>query len=160
MHFEYEITADQFVASQLLYRKLRAGRKRVERPVQWILAGIILVAIAWSEWSLNWTPALLAIIGAWWIYSAVASLFPARYFRRAYPKSDLAGKRFKANVGEDGFEVAGDQCSWRIRWSGVREKGENGQFFMFYSHGTLFVFGKEYLNSEQQEHLRRLSGLA
>jgi hypothetical protein len=123
-------------------------------------SGYHLVAFAWSEWSLNWTPALLALIGAWWIYSAVVSLFPTRYFRRAYPKSELAGKRFKADVGEDGFEVTGDQCSWRIRWSGVREKGENEQLFMLYSHGTLFVFGKEYLNSEQQEHLRRLSGLA
>ena len=53
MHFEYEITADQFVASQLLYYKLSGGRKHRERAVQWILAGIILVAIAWSEWSLN-----------------------------------------------------------------------------------------------------------
>jgi len=95
-----------------------------------------------------------------WIYSAVASLFPARYFRRAYLESDLAGKSFNADVGEDGFEVTGDQCSWRVRWPGVRVKGENEQVFMLYSHGTMFIFGKKYLNSEQQEHLRRLSGLA
>ena len=122
MHFEYEITADQFVASQLLYHKLSGSRKHGERAVQWILAGIIFVAIAWSERSLNWTPILLELIGTLWIYSAVASLFPARYFRRAYPKSDLAGKSFKADVGEDGFEVRGDQCSWRVRWPGVRER--------------------------------------
>jgi hypothetical protein len=160
MHFEYEITADQFVASQLLYHKLSGGRKHGERAVQWILAGIIFVAVAWSERSLNLTPILLALIGILWIYSAVASLFPARSFRRAYPKSDLARKSFRADVGEDGFEVTGDQCSWRVRWPGVRVKGENEQVFMLYSHGTLFIFGKKYLNSEQQEHLRSLSGLA
>ena len=160
MHFEYEITADLFVASQLLCHKLKGGRKHIERAVQWILAGILLVAIGWSEWSLNWTPTLLVFIGAWWIYSAVMSLFLARYFRRAYPNSDMAGKTFKADVGEDGFEVAGDDCFWRVGWPHVRLKGENEKLFMFYSHNTLFVFGKRYLNSEQQEHLRRLSGLA
>ena len=66
MHFEYEITVEQFVASQLLYHKLSGGRNHVERAVPWILSGIILVAIAWNEWSsLNWTPILLALIGAW-----------------------------------------------------------------------------------------------
>jgi hypothetical protein len=159
MHFEYEITADQFVASQLLYHKLSGGRKHGER-VQWILAGIIFVAVAWSERSLNLTPILLALIGTWCIFSAVASLFPARYFRRAYHKSDMDGKRFNADVGEDGFEITGDQCSWRVRWPGVRVKGENEQVFLLYSHGTMFIFGKKYLNGEQQEHLRRLSGLA
>jgi hypothetical protein len=161
MHFEYEITVDQFVASQLLYHRLSGGRNHVERAVPWILSGIILVAIAWNEWSsLNWTPILLALIGTWWICSAVAILFPARYFRRAYTKSDLAGKKFRADMGEDGFEVTGDECFWRVRWPGVRMKGENKQLFMLCSQGTLFVFGKKYLNTEQQELLRRLSGLA
>jgi hypothetical protein len=48
---------------------------------------------------------------AWWIYSALKSLFLASYFRRKYTKSDVAGKRFEAEVGEDGFEVTGDDCS-------------------------------------------------
>jgi hypothetical protein len=159
MHFEYEIRPDEFVASQLLYLKLSSGRKHRERTVQWILVGIIFIAIAWNEWSLKWTPILVALIGAWWIYSAVASLFPARHFRRAYSKSDLAGKGFRADVGEDGFEVTGDVCSWRVRWSGVCVKGENEQVFMLYSHGTMFMFGKKFLSSEQKEELRRLSGL-
>lgn len=146
-------------ASQLLYYKLGGGRKHRERAVQWILAGVILVAIAWSEWSLNWTPILLALIGIWWICSAGKSLFLTRYYRREYPKSDLAGKRFMADVGEEDFEVTGDECSWRVRWAGVRLKGENEQVFMLQSYGTLFIFGKEYLSTEQQEDLRRLSGL-
>jgi hypothetical protein len=125
MHFEYEITPDLFVASQLLYYKLGSGRKHRERAFQWILAGVILAAIAWREWSVNWTSISLALIGAWWIYSAVKSLFLAPHYRRAYSKTDLAGKRFKADVAEDGFEVTGDECSWRVRWPGVRLKGEN-----------------------------------
>jgi len=159
MQFEYEISRDQFVSSQLLYHKLGGGRKLVERRVYWILAGFVLIAVAWSDRSLNWSPLLLALIGIWWTYSVVASLFPVRPFRKAYLKSDLAGKKFKADVGEDGFEVTGDECSWRVRWSGVREKGENDQLFMLHSHGTLFIFGKEYLNTEQQAQFRRLSGL-
>jgi len=71
----------------------------------------------------------------------------------------VVGKRFKAAVDEDGFEVTGDQCSWRVRWPGVRVKGENEQVFMLHSHGT-FIFEKKYLNTQQQEHLRRVSGLA
>jgi hypothetical protein len=160
MRFEYEITADQFVASQLLYYKLSGGRKHRERAARWILAGIMLIAIAWSEWSFNLSPILLALIGAALIYSAVRSLFLTRYFRRQYPKSDLAGKRFVAIVSEDGFEVTGDQCGWRVRWPGVRVKGENEEVFTLYSHSTLFIFGKKYLNTEQQEDLRSLSGLA
>ena len=39
MHFEYEITVNQFVASQLVYFKLSGGRKHRERAAQWILAG-------------------------------------------------------------------------------------------------------------------------
>ena len=159
MHFEYEITADEYVASQLLYYKLSGGRKHSERAVQWILAGIIFVAVAWDERSLKWAPILVALIGIWWIYSAVASLFPARYFRRVYSKSDLAGKRFKADVNEDGFEVTGDVCSWRVRWPGVGVKGENERVFMLYSHGTMFMFGKKFLSSEQQDELRRLSDM-
>ena len=64
MHFEYEITPDLFVASQLLYYKLSGGRKHRERAFRWILASVVLVAIAWREWSLNWTSISLALIGA------------------------------------------------------------------------------------------------
>jgi hypothetical protein len=44
--------------------------------------------------------------------------------------------------------------------AGVRGKAENEQVFMLHSHGTLFMFGKEYLDAEQREQLRKLSGLA
>jgi len=62
-------------------------------------------------------------------------------------------------VSDDGFDVAGDTCTWRVRWQGVRLKAENKRVFMFCSYGTIFIFGKQYLANEQQEELRRLGGL-
>ena len=159
MQFEYEISVDQSVSAHLLYHKMGDSRTRVKNRIYWMLGGIILIAVAWSERSANWSPALLAMIGAWWIYGVLVSIFPARYFRKAYPKSMLAGKKFKADVGEDGFEVVGDTCTWRVQWPGVSVKGENERVFVFSSYGTLFIFGKEYLSSEQQRELRRVSGL-
>jgi len=159
MHFEYEITADEFVASQLLYHKLSGGRKRVERAVSSFLAGLIFMATAWTERSRDLSPFLLAIVGAWCIYYGAVSLFPARYFRNAYRKSEVVGKRFSADVTEEGFEVTGDLRSWRVQWPGVRLKGENERVFVFCSYGTIFMFGKKYLSNDQQQQLRKLSGL-
>ena len=71
----------------------------------------------------------------------------------------MAGKRFRADVGEDGIEVADDVCSRKVRWPGVKLNGENEHIFVFYAPDTIFMFGKKYLNDEQQEELRKLSGL-
>ena len=159
MHFEYEITVDEYAAAQQLYHKQSGGRKRVERATGWIITGVFFIVIAWSERVLNWAPILLAATGVWWIYAGVATFFPTMHFRRAYRRVELAGKRFKADVTEDGFEVAGDLCSWRVRWPSVRLKGENERVFMLYSESTIFIFGKKYLSDEQQQELRSLSGL-
>jgi hypothetical protein len=158
MRFEYEITPDEFAASQLLYYRLSGGRKWVEHAVGWIIAGLALIFIAWDERFVDTAQILLAAIGAWWIYCGVARFFPAWYFRRAYPKSDFAGKKFTVDANEDGFEVTADLYSWRVRWPGVRLKAENERVFMFYSQGTIFMFGKRFLTSEQQQELRMLSG--
>ena len=159
MHFEYEITADEFAASQLLYHRLSGGRKRVERVVYSFLAGLLFLATAWTERSNDLSPFLLAIVRAWLIYSGALTLFPTRYFRSAYRKSEVVGKRFNAEINEEGFEVTGDLYSWRVRWPGVRVKGENELVFMLCSNQTIFMFGKKYLSSDQQQELRRLSGL-
>jgi hypothetical protein len=119
MRFECEIAADEFVASQLLYYKLSCGRKRVVNAVGWIVAGLALMFIAWSERFVDSAPIILAAIGASWIYAGVTSFFPARHFRHAYTKGDYAGKRFKAEADADGFEVTGDLYGWRVRWAGV-----------------------------------------
>src|SRR5258707_7291351 len=62
MHFEYEITADEFVASQLLYHKLSGGPKHSERALQRILVGSIFIAIAWNGWCLKWNPHLVSLL--------------------------------------------------------------------------------------------------
>lgn len=157
--FEYEITADEFVASQILYHKLSGGRKRIERVVYSFLAGLIFLGAAWTERSKDLSPFLLAFVGGWLIYYGAVTLSPARFFRIAYRKSEVVGKRFNAEITEGGFEVTGDLYSWRVRWRGVRVKGENELVFMLCSNQTIFMFGKKYLSSDQQEQLRKLSGL-
>jgi hypothetical protein len=121
--------------------------------------GSFLIAVAWNERALKDVLVLLAIVGALCIYAGIASFFPAVHFRRAYPKLEMAGRRFKADMCEEGLEVTDDVCTWRVRWPGVRFKGENERIFMLYAANTIFMFGKKYLNSEQQIELRKLSGL-
>ena len=159
MHFEYEIPADEFVASQLLYHKL-SGVKRFQRAAAWILSGLFLIVVACNQKLSDGSPLLLALIGGWWTYAGVQGLFPSRYFRRAYRAFEFAGSMFKADVDENGFEVKGDLCEWRVKWPGVKLKGEDERVFIFTSGGTIFTFGKKYLNSEQQQELRKLSGMA
>jgi len=161
MCFEYEITADGYAAAQSLYYRMCGDRKHIQMQIGWILAGSFFIVVAWNERPFDWAEFLLAAVGAWWIYAGIVNLFlPARHFRRAYAASELAGKKFKVDVNEDGFDVAGDTCSWRVKWQGVRFKGENERVFMFYSYGTVFMFGKQYLTNEQQRELRSLSGLS
>jgi hypothetical protein len=160
MHFEYEISMDEYVASQVLYLKLTRNRLRFyQNPLTWIMVGTFFILIAWAQKALNWAPILLTLIGGYWIYAGLVNLFPARYFRGKYAKSEFWGKRFSSDVKEDGFEVVAEQCAWRIPWRGVKVKGENEAVFVFYSANTVFSFGKKYLNEPQQEELRRLSGL-
>jgi hypothetical protein len=159
MHFEYEITVDEYVASQLLYQKLCNTRGRIRSGVWWILVGLLFIVIAWSERVLGWEPFLLGALGAWSVYAGVVNLFPARYLRRQYTKAELAGKTFKADLNEEGFEVSGDECSWRVRWRGVRLKGENESVLVLYGANTVFSFGKKYLSHEQQQEFCKLAGL-
>jgi hypothetical protein len=133
MRFEYDTPTDEFVACQLLYYKLSGGRKRVVNAVGWIVAGLALMFIAWSERFVDSAPIILAAIGASWIYAGVASFFPARHFRRAYTKGDYAGKRLTADADADGFEVTGDLYSWRVRWPGraVESRKRTGLHALF-----------------------------
>ncbi len=159
MHFEYEITVDEYVAAQLLYQKLGNSRKGIRRGIWWIVVGLLFIVVVWNERVLDWGPFLLGAVGAWWVYAGVVNLFPARYFRNQYPKAGLAGKTFKADLSENGFEVTGDECSWRVRWPGVQLKGENESVLILYGANTVFIFGKKYLSHEQQQEFRKLAGL-
>lgn len=160
MNFEYKITVDEYAAAQSLYHRMNGGRKRVHNAIVWILAGAFLAIVAWNQRPPDWAQFLLAAIGARVIYAGIMGLLlPPRYFRRHYAASELIDKTFKAEVTWDGFEVAGDMCSWRVQWQGIRLRGEDKRVFMFCSFGTIFMFGKQYMTNEQQENLRSLSGL-
>lgn len=160
MQFDYEITSDEFVACQLLAYKMRRGRKLIQNGGSWILIGLMLIGIAWDKRAGHSDSMLLAIIGACSIYVGFVYFFPASRLRRAYQKTELSGKRFRAELNQDGFEVTGELRSWRVRWEGVQLKGENELVFILNSAGTLFMFGRKYLNNEQQVEFRRLSRLA
>ncbi|SRR5258708_3410930 len=156
MQFEYQITVDDYVASQLLYWKLSKGRRHIEMGVWWTLVGTLFIVAAWNEHGLDYGPALLALSGAWLICAGMTNLFPSQYIRRAYRGLKLAGKKYQANLNEEGFEIVGDLCSWRVRWPGVLLKGESEHVFILNSEdGHLFMFGKKYLTEEQQQQLRR-----
>jgi len=94
-----------------------------------------------------------------WLCAGFLPGIPAGYYRGAYRRSGTAGKRFKADVDEEGIKVEGDLGSWHVKWPGAYPKGENGSVFAFFSAGTAFIFGKKYLDNEQQLELRRLSKL-
>jgi hypothetical protein len=160
MRFEYEISEEDFVACQSLYNKLHFGRKRAKHIATWMLTGFFFIAIAWTERSFNWGPFLLVAVGAWCVNCGVRGIFPARYLRRVYRKTNLKGKKFEAQINEAGFEITGDVCDWHVRWPGVLLKGEDDRAFVLYSEGgTLFMFAKKYLNQEQLDELRKFSGL-
>lgn len=47
MQFEYEITAEDYVACQLLYYKSTVGNKRIwKRALWWIAIGFVLILAA------------------------------------------------------------------------------------------------------------------
>jgi len=158
MNFEYEITADEYASAQALYHRFTRGRNRIHSAAVWILAGSFFIVVAWNQRPFDWAQFLLAIIGIWWIYAGrVSLLLPRRYFRRLYTSSQLAGKKWTAEISGDAFEVSGEANSWRVCWQAVQSKGEDKVVFMFYSEGTVFMFGKQYLTGEQQAELRNLS---
>lgn len=160
VHFAYEITADDYVAAQTLYYKSYiTTRKHIERAAGWSISGLVFILISWNEWGPIWAPILLAAIGVWWVYSGISMLFPSRYFRRAYRSFPFAGTPFEADVDESGFEIKSGFNEWIVRWPGVQLRDEDDKVFIFVSGGTIFIFGKKYLNSEQQHELRRFSGL-
>ena len=51
-------------------------------------------------------------------------------------------KKYKVSVEERGFEVNGDDTTWRVKWQEVSPKGEDNDVFMFYARGILFIFAK------------------
>jgi hypothetical protein len=160
MRFEYEISPDEYVAGHMAYYLAAKGRRRyVQRGLFWLAVGLFFFYAAWNEQVLSWAPILLSITGAYCIYWGLANLFLEVYFRLHYRRSGVRGKKYRAELDEMGFEVAGEECTWRIPWAGVSAKRESKRVFIVYAANTVFIFGKNYLRPENQNELRRLAGL-
>ena len=157
MHFEYEITREDYIAAQKIYWKQTYGKKLIRRSVWYFLLGLFFIIVPVSQQQEGWVALVIVAIGVWLIYCALMSLFPNRYLRGQYANSELAGKRYYAEVGQEGFEVKGDVCGWQVTWGGVTTKGEDEQTFMLAGANTIFIWGKRNLTLEQQQELHRLA---
>ncbi len=164
VQFEYDIPCDEYIAASLLYYKLNLSQgariRRAFRGIWWVFAGVALIIFGCRDRTSDFASLLFAIIGAWLAWAGAGSFFLRHFYRRAYRQSELAGQHYKADVGNEGFEVRGESVTWRVEWPGVKLKAEDERVFMIYGARTVFIFGKKYLNAGQQEELRRLSGLA
>jgi energy-coupling factor transporter transmembrane protein EcfT len=121
---------------------------------------VFFVLLVGFRWGADWLRILLLLIAVYFFYLGITYLFPTRYCRRYYPNSGLLGKNYHAELDENGFSVSGDACSWRVLWPEVRIKGEDNLVFMFTGKGTVFIFGKKYLNNEQQKAVRLFGRLS
>jgi len=99
------------------------------------------------------------MIGFWRILMVLPIFFPQRWLSRLYRGLDLEGKKFVAELNDSGIKATGEFWSWHVPWASISLKGENDELFLFCPRNAMFVFSKRYLNSEQQQELRRLSGL-
>jgi len=160
MHFDYEIPIEEFAAAQVLYCKANAKAQFVKWPLGWGLLGLFFVLTAILRWETDWGPILLLLTGAWFVYGAIAMLFPMRHYCRYNADSGLAGKKYRAELDERGFSVNGDGCSWRVSWSEARLRGEDQRVFMFSGKGTIFIFGKKYLTDEQKREVRQFATMS
>jgi hypothetical protein len=161
MQLEYEISEDDYVASQRLFWKLSYGRKRFKNPVSWILIGAFYIAIALERQIFDLVFTLLAGAGAFWIWNSMWILFPESDLRRVYRGLDWVGKRFRAELNAEGFEVVEEFETNRIRWAGLKIKGENEQVVILCQGPgqSLHMFGKKYMTAEQQHEFRKLAGM-
>jgi hypothetical protein len=160
MQFDYEIPVEEYAAAQALYYKACTKGQVVKQALGWVLLGLFFVLVAVFRWAADWAPILLLLTGSWFIYSGFRMLFPTRHYRRYYPESGLAGKKYHAELDESGFSVSGDACSWRVLWAEARLKGEDKRVFMFCGKGTVFMFGKRYLTDQQQKEIRQFAAMS
>jgi len=157
MQFDYEIPVEEYAAAQVLYYKACSKGQVPKRGLGWVLLGSFFVLIAGFRWAADWAPILLLLTGLWFIYGGIRMLSPTRFYRAYYIRSGLAGKKYHAELDENGFSVSGDACSWRVQWTDALLRGEDKRVFMFSGKGTIFIFGKKYLTEDQQKVVRQLA---
>jgi hypothetical protein len=160
MQFEYEISVEDYAAAQVLYHKACVKGQFVSRPLAWGLFGLFFVLIAILRWETDWAPVLVLLTGGWFIYCAITMAFPMRHYRKFYPLSGLAGKKYHAELDANGLSVNGDGCSWRVPWAETLLKGEDKGIFMLCGKGTIFIFAKKYLTDEQQREIRGFAAIS
>jgi hypothetical protein len=162
MQFEYEIGFEEYVAARHLSHRLSGRKRRVFRPALSFLTSFTFFLYAYSIRAARPMALLFVIIATIWLAAGLAYLLPVLSGRpalsseRAYRFSGVSGQRYRADVNEEGFRVESALRSWEVRWPAVRLKGEDDRIFLLRSGHTLFVFGKKYLDSDQQQELRRL----
>lgn len=144
----------------------RSSRQTDSKPRKlspWLSGGVILLLVAILERDRGLSPILLGAIGVWWMSADIARIFPGlflrRYYRRYAVRLGLENNKYRASINQRGFQVDGEEASWRVRWQDASPKGEDADIFMFYARGTLFIFAKRFLVDEQQRTLRAFAGL-
>jgi len=163
MEFEYEISAEDYADALILYYRLNRRRLSTSTGSLFIFGGFLLT-VGLIEREKGLSPLLLVALGAFTIWLGIVSAFPRlssrKKFRRHFRELGIEGKKSHANVNEEGLNITGDDETWSRPWADISSRGEDKQLFMFYSRGTLFIFAKRYLTSEQQQELRSLTGLS
>jgi hypothetical protein len=163
MQFEYEVSADNYADALILYYRLNRTRPGGASIRTYFLFGGFLLAVGLVERERGLSPLLLIALGALIVWFGVASFFPRlssrRNYRKHYRELGIEGKKYQANISEEGLNLTGDDTTWSRQWSDISSKGEDKQLFMLYSRGTLFIFAKRYLSDDQQRELRTLASL-
>jgi len=104
MQFDYEIPIEEYAAAQVLYYKACAKGQVLKPALGWVVLGMFFVLIAAFRRAADWPPILLLLTGAWFIYGGIRMLFPTRHYRRHYPQSGLAGKKYHAELTKLDFQ--------------------------------------------------------
>lgn len=162
MEFDYEISADDYAAAQILSLRLNHN---YYSGAWWFFGGLFLILLCLIERDRGWSPVLLGALGVWCVWVSISRTFPGKFsatrFHKRYRQLGLEARKYHARVDASGFEVIGEQSTWRMRWADITLKGEDNRVFIFYyPGGVIFIFGKRYMDEKQQQSLRSFGGLS
>jgi hypothetical protein len=128
MEFEYEVSADDYVKALIVYNGLNRKWRGAGSGTYFLFSGFLL-AVGLVERERGLSPLLLVALGALTIWLGIVSVFPRlsshRAYRRHYRELGIEGKKYRANVNEEGLNVAGDGTTWSRQWTHLSSKGED-----------------------------------